>query len=387
MNLLLDSALKATLILFAAWTAALALRRASADVRHMIWLVAMLAVALLPAALSIPQTAIPTAARIVVPAIAASPEVAVQKLPWLMIVWAVGASIVLLRLLAGIVAAVRITRSANNIDGVLYSDQATTPMTWGFLRPVVILPAYAIEWTAQERDLVIHHEHAHIQRHDWLWQILASLATSVFWFHPLLWLASIQLRREAEAAVDDCVLANGVAPSDYAGRLLDVARHLHRLKAPSAVLSMIHQPELEIRVRSILDPSRRRSSAGFLVRCAIVLSAAALILPIAVTRQQVYAQGKIYKIADGVSQPTILYKQEPEYTPEAKDAGIEGTVLLKAEISAEGRAENIRVAKSVDPGLDANAVTALSNWRFKPGMKDGKPVAVYASIEITFRLK
>jgi TonB family protein len=385
MNLLLDSALKATLILFAAWTAALALRRASADVRHTIWLMAMLAVALLPAALSIPQTAIPTAARIVVPAIAASPQMA-PKLPWLLIVWAAGASIVLLRMLAGIVSAARITRSANNIAGVLYSGRAATPMTWGFLRPVVILPAYALEWSAQERELVIRHEHAHIARHDWLWQMVASLTTAVFWFHPLLWLARIQLRREAEGAVDDCVLANGVVPSDYAGCLVDVARQLRGLAAPAAVLPMIRKPELETRVRSILDPSLRRSSAGFVVRCAIALAALALILPIACTRQKVYAQGKVYKIGNGVSQPTILYKQEPEYTPEAKDEKIEGSVALQVEITPEGHAENIRVMKSLDPGLDANAVTAVSNWRFKPGMKDGEPVAVYATIEINFHL-
>src|SRR5271170_1956120 len=98
MNLLLDSALKATVILFAAWTATLFLRRASADVRHMVWLAAMIAVALLPAVLSIPQSAIPSAAIIVAPAIAASPQAAVQKLPWLFIIWAAGASIVFLRL-------------------------------------------------------------------------------------------------------------------------------------------------------------------------------------------------------------------------------------------------------------------------------------------------
>jgi TonB family protein len=385
MNLLLDSALKATVILFTAWTAALLLRRASADVRHMIWLMATLAVAMLPAALSIPPSAIPSAARIVVPAMATSSPAA-HQLPWLLIVWAAGASIILLRLIAGIAGAARITRSANNVDGILYSDRAATPMTWGFLRPVVILPAYALGWTAEDRNLVLRHERAHIARHDWLWQILASIMTAVFWFHPLMWLANIQLRREAESAVDDYVLSNGVAPSDYAGCLLDVARQLRGHSAPQAVIAMIRKPELETRVRSILDPSRRRASAGFFVRCAIALAALAVILPIAVTRQQVHAQGKVYKIGNGVSAPSVLYKQEPEYTPEAKDAKIEGTVTLQVEITTEGYAQNIRVTRSLDPGLDTNAVTAVSNWRFKPGMKDGEPVAVYATIEVTFRL-
>jgi len=384
MNLLLDSALKATVILFAAWTASLMLGRASAGVRHTIWLVAMFAVAIVPAALSIPQRAFPSAALTVVQAIAATSHVATRKLPWLMIVWAAGASIVLLRLIAGIAAAARITRSAQETGGILYSSRASAPMTWGFLRPAVILPAYAIEWTADERDLVLRHERAHIARHDWLWQTLASLMTAVFWFHPLMWLASMQLRREAEGAVDDCVLSNGVAPSDYASRLLDVARRLHGISTPAAVVSMVRKPELEVRVRSILDPSRRRAAAGILVRCAIVLAAAALIVPIAVTR--VHAQGKVYKIGNGVTQPSIIYKQEPQYTPEAHDAKIQGTVQLSVVIATTGYAENIRVTKSLDPGLDEQAMIAVSNWQFRPGKKDGQPVDVYATIEVTFHL-
>jgi TonB family protein len=386
MNLLLDSALKATVILFASWIAALALRQASADVRHAIWLIAMFAVAMVPAVLSIPQSAIPRTALIVVPAIAASPQVAAQKLPWLLIVWAIGASIVLARLLAGLAQAARITRSAKNIGGILYSDRAATPMTWGFIQPVVILPAYAIEWSEAERDLVIRHERAHISRHDWLWQTLASLMTAIFWFHPLVWLASFELRREAEGAVDDCVLANGVAPSDYAGRLLDVARQLRGLATPAAVIPMVRRSELERRVRLILDPARPRASAGFLVRCAIVLAAVALVLPIAVTRQRVYAQGKVYKISNGVSQPTVIYKQEPQYTEEAKDEKIEGTVILEVEISTTGHPENVRVRRGLGYGLDQNAITAIENWVFKPGMKDGQPVAVYATIQMNFHL-
>src|SRR5580698_6527521 len=115
MTLLLDSALKATLILLAAWTASLALRRASAGVRHAIWLAAILAVGLLPAVLSIPRSAIPSAARIVAPVFATTTQAVSAKLPSLPgnilpIVWAAGAIILLARLALGIFAALRITR-------------------------------------------------------------------------------------------------------------------------------------------------------------------------------------------------------------------------------------------------------------------------------------
>jgi TonB family protein len=390
MNLLLDSALKATLILFAAWTASLMLRRASASVRHMVWLGAVLTVAMVPLALSIPQGAIPSSSsRLVVPAVvAAGSGVVARKLPWLLMIWTAGASLVFARLMLGVLGVMRITRSATLQNGILYSERAATPMTWGFLRPVVILPAYAMEWTDAERDVVIRHEQAHIARHDWLWQTLASVATAVFWFHPLIWLASVQLRREAECAVDDCLLADGAVPSEYASRLLDVARRLNGISAPAAAIAMVGKPELETRVRSILDPSRRRSSASLIVRCAIALAAVALIVPVVVTRQMVYAQGKVYKVGEGgATPPRIITKVEPEYTQEAKDAGIEGAVQLKVEITPAGKAENIVVAKSLEPGLDANAVSAVSQWQFKPGMKDGEAVAVYATIEVNFHLK
>jgi TonB family protein len=120
-----------------------------------------------------------------------------------------------------------------------------------------------------------------------------------------------------------------------------------------------------------------------LVRSAVVLAAIALVFPIALGR----AQGTVYKVGGDVTQPRILSKVDPQYTQEAKDAKIEGAVLLEAEITPSGVAENIRVIRSLDTGLDANAISALSEWRFKPGTKGGEPVTVFARIEINFHLK
>ena len=98
-------------------------------------------------------------------------------------------------------------------------------------------------------------------------------------------------------------------------------------------------------------------------------------------------RGKVYKIGNGVSTPRLIEKHEPEYTQEAKDAKIEGSVLLSTVIDVDGYVRDIKVLRSLDPGLDANAVSAVATWVFKPAEKDGQPVAVSAHIEVNFRLQ
>ena len=85
--------------------------------------------------------------------------------------------------------------------------------------------------------------------------------------------------------------------------------------------------------------------------------------------------------------PRVLSKVDPAYTKEAKDANISGTVVLRLEVHTDGRAHNISVERSLDSGLDHNAVEAVAHWKFQPGQKDGKPVAVAAKIEVNYRLK
>jgi TonB family protein len=95
---------------------------------------------------------------------------------------------------------------------------------------------------------------------------------------------------------------------------------------------------------------------------------------------------RIYRVGDGVSAPKVVSKVDPEYTREARDAKIEGTVVVETEIHTDGRAHNTRVVRSLDPGLDHNAIDAISQWEFEPGKKDGEPVAVRATIEVNYKL-
>jgi TonB family protein len=97
---------------------------------------------------------------------------------------------------------------------------------------------------------------------------------------------------------------------------------------------------------------------------------------------------RIYHIGEqGVTPPRVLSKTGPAYTDEARNAKIEGVVVLSLEIDTDGLSQNIQVVKSLDGGLDQSAVAAVQQWRFKPGEKDGKPVWVAAKIEVNFRAK
>ena len=96
--------------------------------------------------------------------------------------------------------------------------------------------------------------------------------------------------------------------------------------------------------------------------------------------------GGAYRIGGGVSAPVPIYQPEPEYSEEARKAKWQGSVLLSLVVDESGKAVGIKVTKSLGLGLDQKAIEAVEKWRFKPGMKDGKPVPVMASVEVNFRL-
>jgi protein TonB len=91
-------------------------------------------------------------------------------------------------------------------------------------------------------------------------------------------------------------------------------------------------------------------------------------------------------VGGGVSAPVLVSKVEPEYSEEARKAKYQGTVLLYIEVDPSGRAENVRVLRSLGLGLDEKAMEAVKKWKFKPGYKNGQPVTVVATIEVNFRL-
>jgi periplasmic protein TonB len=96
--------------------------------------------------------------------------------------------------------------------------------------------------------------------------------------------------------------------------------------------------------------------------------------------------GGPYLPGGGVSAPHLIYDPEPEYSEEARKQKYQGVVVLQVVVGDDGRPRDVRIVRSVGLGLDEKALEAVRQWRFAPGMLDGRPVAVLVNIQVNFRL-
>ncbi len=94
----------------------------------------------------------------------------------------------------------------------------------------------------------------------------------------------------------------------------------------------------------------------------------------------------VYRVGGDVTAPVLIFKTESKYTAEARIAKYQGAALLSVEIGSDGLPRDIRAVRALGFGLTEKAVEAVSQWKFKPGTKDGQPVTVAATIEVNFKL-
>src|SRR5260370_27296661 len=97
-------------------------------------------------------------------------------------------------------------------------------------------------------------------------------------------------------------------------------------------------------------------------------------------------EGSVYKIGGGVSPPRIVSKVEPASSEEARRLVASSTVSISLVVGADGSIRDLKVARGAGFGLDEQAIAAVSQWRFQPSTKGGEPVAVYATVELNFKL-
>ncbi len=167
------------------------------------------------------------------------------------------------------------------------------PVTWGVLHPVVLLPTQSSGWSQECLRAALLHEIAHVRRRDWPTQLLARLACTLYWWHPLVWWAARQAREESERACDDLVLNTGMKPADYAQRLVEVVRSMPTgVPARTVAVAMAQPSEVEGRLRAVLALGSSRhplTMKRMIGSCTLVLL---LVLPLAALRLTPAAQAR-----------------------------------------------------------------------------------------------
>jgi TonB family protein len=375
---------KSTILLAAGAILLWCLRRQGAAARHLVCLAALSSAAAVPlAALWAPQWSVAIAVPDGISAGSAHSG-ATALVNWAAILgwlWALGALLLTLRAAGGWFLLWRARRRSTPFRPAEGAEiriaDVGTPLACGVLRPLILLPPNARDWDGDRLRAVLLHESAHVQRRDCLSKYVAQISRAMLWWNPLAWMMAAALNREQELACDDAVLTAGVTPQDYASVLLASAREC----SASLLLAcaMTGSSALRTRVERLFE--RRPETTRTTRRSAIAIPLLLMLMT------GVSFAEKIYRIGPGIEPPKVLEKSEPTYTDEARDAKIEGTVVLSIVVGVDQMPHDIRVTHPLDPGLDANAIASIRTWRFQPGTKDGKPVAVRAMIQVNFRLK
>jgi TonB family protein len=124
--------------------------------------------------------------------------------------------------------------------------------------------------------------------------------------------------------------------------------------------------------------------APVIVRNIVVATAFAVTAAVGLSAQD----PATYEIGRGVLAPSLVREVKPKYTESAMRRKVQGTVELSAVVLANGTVgEDVKITRSLDSDLDEQAISAARQWEFKPGTKNGEPVNVRVSIEMSFSLR
>lgn len=140
----------------------------------------------------------------------------------------------------------------NRAIELLVSPKISSPLTWGLWRHKIIFPLAANGWSSDLLQQAISHELGHVQRGDWILQIIARVVVGLYWINPFIWLAHRKLLIETEKACDDVAVENSGSPLSYAQNLLQLANSFSAQRALLAPALLGVQSSLSQRIRHIL---------------------------------------------------------------------------------------------------------------------------------------
>ncbi len=256
---------------------------------------------------------------------------------------------------------------------LLTSDELASPISWGLMRPVILLNNRAVE-ASGEAEAIIAHELAHVARMDWAKLLLARVATALFWFNPLVWMLAREAHQLREEAADDAVLAADIVDTDYAQLLVGVARH----ECPGLLLGAHgvapSTSSLARRVARVLDGTSIRSPVDRSFALGVFTGAVLIAAPLAaLTLTPANSQKKespsVAKSRGGASEPYYTSADAPTDLARIIADGVSTSV--NTAVAAVASNESALHLASRDGSVEsANGTTTLRG-------KDGSQVTLY----------
>lgn len=284
---------------------------------------------------------------------------------------------------------------------------ATSPSTFGWRRPVVLLPEGFGQMPEREQEAILCHELLHVRRRDWLVTLLEEAVRACLWFHPAVGMLLNRAALAREQVVDQDVVRLTGARRAYLEALLRIASlptrpHLFPLPA------LCRGSQLARRVALLAQEvsMNRARIAASLAAAALSIAAtgavgAAALAPGAPAATPAPLQAKAPPAPEAPAparlsdlkgkgklvEPKLVSKVAPAYPEQARASGLAGDVIVEAEVTTEGAVRNPRVVQSSDKVFDAPTLAAVSKWRYEPATLNGKPVAVIFTVTTRFKLQ
>jgi TonB family protein len=413
-------------------------KKLSSNSRHLLWINAFICLVMLP---FIPavflwwQTLSPTLAALVPYSILIElPVYASQSgdgtgLNWSAVIVAlylIPASVLFGRLLFAMRSIRALKRSSEYVDNIqllthlaalksqlnisrnislLTCNKIESPVSFGLLKPQIMLPVQALEWNESTMTDVLLHELCHIKRLDWLTTLSAYVIASVFWFNPLVWLAVKRLREESENSCDTAVINSGRSDTDYAESLLGVATSCIHARRNNRSISnnlstrnnnpllqtMLDQNTLKIRISRVLKENKMnateiKTEVRKTVAIAFVVSTA--LLGVLGASQVLHAQQQPDTATRTIDEEMLpLNTIQPMYPTAAAESGVEGWAQVSFTVSADGTvAEDSISVVDAEPSdiFNNNSIAAAKQFLFSPRIVAGQPVDV-PNVQYVFR--
>lgn len=287
---ILNSLFAGIVIALLAWAIARIVRRQGSGTRFAVWFLALVAIALLPlvghfAAGSVRGVALASTSALTLPESFAS---------YLFVAWIIGALLGLMHIAHGLYRLRRLRATCTAVDlnqldpslrdsladarvhrpvTLCTSDSIRVPAAIGYLRPIVVFPAWTLtEIPPAELNAILLHELAHLRRWDDWTNLAQKLVKAVFFFHPAVWFIESRLTLEREMACDDAVLAGSFSPRAYAESLVSLAeKSFLRRGIQLAQAAVGHVQQLKVRLAEILRTDKARQGSGLVSKLAIAL--------------------------------------------------------------------------------------------------------------------